>query len=352
MHCKIPILLAGGILAAGILGISAPATGQGGPPPGGGAADKPILADGYVAKASTIPETVPTNGSLAAEESVRIVSEISRRLVRIEIAEGAEVKKGDLMFKLDDRDIVAQLEQVQVRRRLAKTTEQRYQDLLAQTAISQQEYDRAKSDLDLIDAEIGVLKVNLDKTEIRAPFDGVTGRRFVSEGAWVESSTLLTTLQSINVIEVNFTLPERYASSLSIGQKFTFRVASLNTDREGEVFVIEPAIDEQTRSLIVQGRVDNRDRTLRPGAFASITFQFNEVSGGVMIPAEAVVPSLRGQSTYVVTDGKATLREIEVGIRSPDNVQVLRGLAEGETVLVTNLLRMRPGVAVELQNVK
>jgi membrane fusion protein (multidrug efflux system) len=289
-------------------------------------------------------------GTLAANESVNVVAELSRRLVAVRVAEGTEVEKGDLLFELDDADLRARLAELEVRRDLAARTEERQRALLAydKKALSQQAYDQAVAELKMVEAEILSLRVTLAKTEIRAPFRARVGLRRVSEGAWITPETLLTTLQDTSRIKIDFTLPERYAGAIAIGQAFRFRVDGRSDDFEGRVAAIEPAIDAPTRSLLVRGVTENPSGTLLPGAFASVEVPVEQAEAGILVPAQAIVPSASGHAVYVLRGGRADLQEVEIGMRTQDAVEIRRGLASGDTVLTTNLLRLRPGIAVEV----
>lgn len=316
---------------------------------GAGASARPITAEAYRVEPARIAETIPAQGTLLAAEQVDIVSELNRRLVKIHVDEGAEVKRGDLLMKLDDRDLLAELERLAVRRRLAEVNEARLRDAFNSQAAAKSQYDEAVNAVQLIEAEDRILRVELEKTEIRAPFDGVLGRRMVSEGAWVTSSMVLTTLYALDEVEVQFSVPERYGPSLKKGMGFSFRPPGLSHDETGRITLVEPKIDAATRSVVVIGRVDNRDRELRPGGFVTVDLKLDELEGGLMVPTQAVVPTLRGHSVFVFANGKAAEREIRLGVRTPTQVQVLDGLQAGEIVLTTNLLRLRPGIAVELR---
>lgn len=320
------------------------------PSPGAGKQAAALQAEAYVVAARPIHETVRTVGTLAANESVEIVAELSRRLVAVDVEEGAEVEKGKRLFKLEDADLRSQLAELEARHRLAARTEQRQRELLAfqKKALSQQAYDQATADLQAVQAAIASLQVTLAKTEIRAPFRGRVGLRRVSEGAWLTPTTLLTTLQDTSRVKIDFTLPERHAGSIVIGQTFRFRVAGRSDDIEGRVIAIEPAIDAPTRSLLVRGVSENPRGALMPGAFVTLDVPVAAESSGMLIPAQAIIPSASGHAVYVLRDGAAQLQEVEIGMRSAESVQVLRGLAIGDTVLTTNLLRMRPGVRVEV----
>ncbi len=316
---------------------------------GRGGAAGPVAAEVFVVKSTPMAMSVNTVGTLRANESVDIVPELTKRLAKIQVEEGAQVEKDEILFVLDDADLNAEIAEIEARLKLAQANEARTGNLLPQKAISRQEYDLAKSELDIFKAQKVTKEVELAKTRIRAPFAGKTGVRRVSEGALLTPDTVLMTLQDLSRIKVDFPLPERYASEVKPGQKFTFTVAGNATVFEGRVQVIEPAVEANTRSLQVRGICDS-PKGLVPGGFAEVKLELDTMENGYAIPSEAVVPSARGQGVYVAKDGKAEFRDIEIGIRTAGQVQVLRGLAEGDRLLVTNLLRLRPGVEVKPAN--
>ncbi len=313
---------------------------------GRGGAAGPVAAEVFVVKSTPMAMSVNTVGTLRANESVDIVPELTKRLAKIQVEEGAQVEKDEVLFVLDDADLTAEIAEIEARLKLAQANEARTGNLLPQKAISRQEYDLAKSELDIFKAQKATKEVELAKTRIRAPFAGKTGVRRVSEGALVTPDTVLMTLQDLSRIKVDFPLPERYASEVKPGQKFTFTVAGNATVFEGRVQVIEPAVEAATRSLQVRGICES-PKGLLPGGFAEVSLKLDTMENGYAIPSEAVVPSARGQGVYVEKDGKAEFRDIEIGVRTPGQVQVLRGLEEGDRLLTTNLLRLRPGVDVK-----
>jgi len=315
-----------------------------------GAAPEVLRADGHVVRSSRVSDTVRTIGTLVANEAVTVVAELSRRLVSVEVVEGSEVEAGALLFKLDDANLRAQLSELEVRRRLASRTAERQQALLGfdKKALSQQAFDQAQAELQTVEAQIASLRVILAQTEIRAPFRARAGLRRVSEGAWITPETPLITLQDISRIKIDFTLPERYAGAVEIGQSFRFEVAGKAERFDGTVVAIEPAIDLPTRSLMIRGITDNRSGALMPGAFASVEVPVTAPTDGILIPAQALVPSATGHTVFVLRDGRAEQREVDIGPRTRDSVEVRQGLEAGETVLTSNLLRLRAGDAVEL----
>jgi membrane fusion protein, multidrug efflux system len=310
------------------------------------AAPAPITADVYMVRPVPLNYTLTTVGSLKANESVTLVSELSRRLVKIHVKEGTEVVAGQLLFKLDDSELVAKLAEIDARVKLASANKKRVDNLLPSKAISQQEYDSYTADLIILEAQRHTQAVMLEKTELRAPFSGSVGARQVSEGAFVSPTTPLITLQDVSSIKVDFPLPERYSSEVKTGQKFTFTVAGNAQIFEGTVTVLEPAIDATTRSLLVHGLCVT-PKGLLPGGFAEVALSLDRLAHGFMIPSQALVPSPRGQGVYVISQGKAKLQTVEIGIRTDDRVQVLHGVNEGDAVVTTNLQRIRPGIEVK-----
>lgn len=316
--------------------------------PGRGGAERTLRAEVVEVQPEAIRDAVRTVGSLAANESVEVVSELSRRLATVHVAEGTDVEKGALLFKLDDADLVADLARLEVRRQLAATTEQRQRDLLERNALSRQAYDQAAAELRTVEAEIRVLRVTLGKTEIRAPFRARAGLRRVSEGAWLTPTTPLTTLQDVSRIKIDFSLPERYAGAVSLGRRFEFSVAGRSERFEGKVIAIEPQIDSASRSLRVRGLSENPEGVLVPGAFASLEIPVEQKAAGILVPAQAVVPTPSGHGVYVVREGRAELRDVRIGLRTEQSVEIQSGLSAGDRVITSNLLRMRPGARIEI----
>lgn len=305
----------------------------------------PLVAEVYIVKSAPFAQTLSTVGTLRANESVTLVSELSRRLVKVHVQEGSSAAAGDLLFKLDDSDLVAELGEIEAKMKLAAINKARVDKLLPSKAISQQEFDISTWAKTLLEAQRNTKAVQISKTEIRAPFAGRVGVRQVSEGAFVTPTTPLITLQDVSQIKVDFPLPERYSGEVKIGQKFTFTVAGNGGIFDGTVAVLEPAIEAATRSLLVRG-LCAAPQGLLPGGFAEVTLKLNSIANGFMVPSQAIVPSPRGQGIYRIVDGKAQLQPVEIGTRSDDQVQILRGVNEGAVVATTNLLRIRPGLEV------
>lgn len=318
--------------------LTVPLWSQGGPPTA-------VKAELFTVKQTNLPEQIRTIGTLRANESVTLVAESSRRLTKIHFTEGDDLKKAQLLFSLDDAELQGELAELEARLILARANQQRTALLLPSKAISQLDADTTEAEVRLLEAQKMTKEVQISKTKILAPFAGRGGVRMVSEGAFLTPTTALVNLQDLSQIKIDFSLPERYATQISKGQKFSFTVAGSGEVHQGTVTVIEPRIDEQTRSLQLRGLCP-QPQGLLPGGFAEITLELTESKQGFLVPTQAIIPSPRGQGVYVIEAGKARMQTVEIGNRSEDDVQVISGLHEGDVIAVTNLNRMRPGMEV------
>jgi membrane fusion protein (multidrug efflux system) len=362
MRKGISIALVSAALVAGAVGLlktrpwehqatAAPSSASAGP--AGGAARPPdvVVADAVKVKRASMDTTVPAVGTLVPNESVAIAPELSRRVVKVLASDGKKVKKGELLFKLDDADLGAQMGELTVRRKLAQDVEGRQKRLRAEGLSSEADYEKARSDVALIDAELGSLAVTVGRTHVKAPFAGTLGLRQVSEGAMVSPGTTLITLADDSVLKVDVLLPERYAPFVKVGAAFEFKVEGTEGAFKATVVAIEPTVLADTRSVKVRGVVDNAEGKLRPGAFVTVDFPLAKNDDAIMVPTVAIIPSLGGHGVYRATDGKVELVSVEIGVRTATAVEVTKGLAPGDLVLTTNLLRVRPGAPVKVGQV-
>jgi membrane fusion protein (multidrug efflux system) len=292
-------------------------------------------------------ESISSTGTLRAEEGVELQAETNGRIVAITFTEGAHVHKGDLLVKLNDADLVATRTRARYRRELSVLKEQRVAQLLKQGVARQEEYDMALNDLKVQEAEIALTEAEIAKTEIRAPFDGVVGLRYVSEGAYVTAATRVATLQKLERLKVDFSVPEKYATRLRIGSAIQLTVAGAGRPVDGAIYAIDPRIDSATRTVLIRAVCPNPQSRLFPGAFANVTLKLGELDDAVLVPAIAVVPGLNAKNVFVVKNGKAELRTVVTGTRLEDRVQILAGLEVGEVVVTSGVLQLSPGQQVQ-----
>ena len=318
-----------------------------GPRGGGGA----LQATAYVAEPRPMRDRIRATGSLRADESVDLSAETSGRITRIYFQEGSRVRRGQLLVKINDAELRAQRERLRTRIELAATREERQRRLLEIGGASQDEYDGVLGELNVLRSEAALLDAQIATTEIRAPFDGVIGLRYVSEGAYVSPQSQIASLQAIDPMKVEFSVPERYAGRVRTGDEVLFTVAGAEGTFRGEVYAVEPRVDVGTRTLQIRARVPNSDGQLLPGAFADLELIVAEIPDALPIPAIAVISELGGKRVWVLEGGKAASRTVETGIRTEDAVQITDGLAPGDTVLTSGLQTVRAGQPVQVQDV-
>ena len=252
-----------------------------------------------------------------------------------------------MLVELDDSELKAQRERAVHRVELARRREVRQRQLRDDGLISDSEYDSARTELDVLQSELALVEAQLEKTAIRAPFGGVVGLRYVSPGAHVTPQTRIASLQDLDPMKVDFTVPERYADRIRVGQRVELSVAGSERTYAAEIYAVEPAVDATTRSLVVRARLANPDGRLRPGAFADVSVVVAEVPRALSVPSVAVIPELGGKKVFVVEDGVAVARPVETGIRTDVAVEVTSGVAAGDRVIVSGLERVKAGDPVE-----
>lgn len=308
--------------------------------------------DGLVIKPSLLKEELEITGTLAANQQVDIVSELTRKIVRVNVKEGAYVQQGQLLFELDNADLQAQLERLRQQEKLAALNEDRLRDLIKHEAVVQQDYDQAFTNLKVLQAQMTELQVAIGKTRIKAPFAGQVGIVHVYPGAVVSVNTILTNLEDNNLVKLDFQVPEKYAHTITPGSVHAFTVASNAKEYSARVIAREARLDQNTRTLLVRAISANPGRALLPGQSARLHLALNANAGALMVVSQALIPSSQGYSVYTVKNNIVQLSPVETGQRGTNTVEVLHGLNSGDTVITSNLLRLAPGAAVQFVAVK
>ena len=311
-----------------------------------------VVVNGIVLKSSTVTEQIYATGSVLANEEVELHPEVAGRLLQILFREGGQVKKGDLLVKINDADLQAQLHKNQLDRKLAEDRLHRNEKLLQMKGISQEEYDALQNSLESFNADRDVLTAQISKTEIRAPFNGTIGLKTVSEGSYVTPSTLIASLQQTDPVKIDFSIPEKYASLIKKGDEIVFTVGSSNKQFTGSIYAIEPKVDEITRTVQIRALCPNSKSEILPGAFARITLKLQQQNNALMIPTESIVPVLKGKQVFVYKNGIAEAKPVETGMRNDSTIQVINGLNENDTIITTGIISLRPGAAVKLASLK
>jgi membrane fusion protein (multidrug efflux system) len=297
-----------------------------------------------------IAERLSTIGTVRANESVEIVSEISGKISSIHFDEGSRVARGDLLLKIDDSELAAERQRALHRVELARRDEARQQQLLDDGVISSETYDVALGELNVLKAELQLIEAQLEKTEIRAPFGGVIGLRWVSPGSYLSSQTRIASLHDLDPVKIDFSVPERYSSLMAIGSEISFTVEGNDRSFAGTVYAIEPGVDAATRSLRMRARCPNGDGALLPGTFANVELAVRSAADALTVPAIAVIPELGGKKVFIYSDGLAEPRQVTTGIRNEREVEITGGLHEGDLVITSGILQLQPGLEVELES--
>lgn len=312
-----------------------------------GPGKKAITADAIVVSPAVLENRIFASGSLIASEEVELHSEVSGRVVDILFTEGNMVKSGDLLVKMDDRELQSQLRKLRLEESLLEQDVLRKEKLLQIKAISKEEYDISKNQLDVLKANIELTLTQISKTEIRAPFSGRIGLREVSKGGYITPSLSISTLMQLDPLKLEFTIPEKYAGKLSPGSGIRFTTEGNEQVFQARVYARDSRIDPLTRTLKIRALSPNPGNRLLPGAFARIDVLIDKQDDALAIPTEAIIPVIDGEKVMVMEQGKARSRKIESGIRTSSQVEVVKGLRPGDTVLVSGLMMVKDEMAVK-----
>jgi membrane fusion protein (multidrug efflux system) len=315
---------------------------------GTGASGPPAMpVEVALARTDTVVDAILATGQIEAMQAIELRPEIEGRLADILVREGAEVVRGTPLFKVDDAELRAQVARAEADRDLARQSLARTRDLLEQKASSQAELERAEATARSSEAQLDLLKVRLDRTVVRAPFAGVVGQRFVSLGDYVTTDTRLLSLQTVSPQRAAFQVPERYADQLRRGQRVTFHVAALHDEEfSGLVDFVDPVVQLPGRTITVKAVVPNPRRELQSGMFIEVRLATAVRPNAVVIPEDAVLPLQGSTIVWVITDGKATRRTVDLGVRTPGFVEARSGVEANEQVVVGGQERLSEGAPV------
>jgi membrane fusion protein, multidrug efflux system len=312
-----------------------------------------LPVDAVVAQETSLQASEKFAGSIIANRSVEIMSELSKKIVSVNFKDGAYVTQGEVLYKLDDGDLRAKHRQVIADLNLARLTEARLKQLLATETVRKEEYDVSFAKLEALRAAEEIVQTELSKTVIRAPFSGLTGISKVHEGTLVTPGLPLVNLQEQTKLKVLFSVPEKYLPVTKIGSKIHFVTTIDNEVHPATITSTEASLDQQSRTIIVQAFVRNQNRNLRPGMSVVVDFKaLAENTSGIMIPTEALIAGEKGYSVFLIKNGSATITPVGIGNRTENNALVVSGIQSGDTVMTSNLLRATNGAAVSIVSLK
>lgn len=313
---------------------------------------KILNVNARIIKPQLLTDEIQISGSLLPDEEVDLSFETSGKIVEINFNEGSTVRKGQLLAKVNDRQLQAQLQRLVAQLKLAEDRVFRQNALLERDAVSKEAYEQVKTELATLNADIALVKANIDQTELRAPFAGVIGLRQVSVGTYASPTIIVAKLTKLSPLKVEFAVPERYAGDVKIGADLNFTLEGKLNAFHAKVYARESKIDPTTHTLTIRAMYPNAAGNVMPGRYATIRLSKEEIKDAIAVPSEAIVPEMGKDKIFLYKSGKAEPVEIITGIRTESEVQVLKGLQVGDTILTSGTLQLRMGLPVTLDNIK
>ncbi len=307
-----------------------------------------LNVQGMIITPQRMSEMINSTGSLLSDEETDLAFETSGRIVGIYFDEGTRVRKGDLIAKVNDRPLQAQLQRLKAQKRLIEEREFRQRSLLERDAISQESYDQVATELQVIEADIALVEARIAETELRAPFDGIVGLRYLSEGSNVTPNTKIARLVKNQPLKVEFSVSERYSGQINEGFPINFRIDGRDNSYNATVYAVEPKIDVRTRTILVRAIYPNLNEDLQPGRFAGISIQLSQIENAVAVPTEAIIPEMDGEKVFVYRSGRAQAVNVRIGLRTESHIQIIDGLEFGDTLLTTGVMQLRPNAPVDI----
>lgn len=287
--------------------------------------------------------------TLQAELEAQLISEVPGTVLELLVEEGDSVKKGQLLARLDAAHSRLQLREAEADLQRRRNDVDRGEKLLDRKLIAATLQDQAVSDYAVRRADVDLARVVVNKAEIRAPFDGVITRRWIKQGQLLQANDAVFDMANFSDLRADLRVPERDAAALAAGQPVSFTVDALaNRQFEAKVERVAPVVDSDSGTVKVTVRVDNRDKTLRPGLFTRMDISFLHVANAVLLPKAAVLGSRDATVAYVIEDGKAMRTPVRLGYQNGDSIQVLEGVDAGAQVVVTGHAALSDGSLVEV----
>lgn len=305
--------------------------------------------EGRVLSAEIFAENLTLSGTLEANEEIEIRSEISGVVESINFEEGVKVSKGQVLFRVNDIELRAQLSKVKTSQNLASENQRRAKLLLEKQAISQEEFEVSNADFESARAESQLIEAQLSKTTVRAPFSGTIGLRSISSGTYVTPTTPIANLVNTSQLKLTFAIPEKYVSQMKVGTVLTFTTSSSKEEHSAKIYAIEPQVEIATRTLKMRALVENKEGKLYPGTFANVTMPLETVDDALLVPTEALIPIQNGKKIFISENGKAKEVVVETGARTDSMVRVLSGIKVGDTILTSGVMSLKNGTPVKVK---
>ena len=307
-----------------------------------------LQVNAMILEPHSLTDVFRTKGQLLPDEEVDLSFETSGKITHIYFQEGTFVKKGTLLAKVNDQPLLAELKKLEAQVPLAKERVNRQRTLLDKDAVSQEAFQSVSTDLDKLLADIELVKSRIDQTELRAPFDGIIGLRWVSEGAFASTGTVVANLTKISPLKIEFSVNERHANHIKAGTKINFKIDGDESVYQANVYAIESRLDEKTLSLKTRALYPNPQGKLLPGRSASVEIVLRQIDNAIIVPGISTIAEMGRDLVYIYQNGKAKQIEVEKGLRTASAVQITKGLQAGDTLLSTGVMQLRDGLEVQI----
>jgi membrane fusion protein, multidrug efflux system len=308
----------------------------------------PLKVKGYVVKTEKIEDNFFVSGTALANETAEIRSEVSGKLINIYFKEGQNVTKNMLLAKVNDAELQAQLRKADFQYKLAQQTESRVAKLLEIKGVSREEYDIASNQVNSLLADMDILKAQIEKTNIRAPFTGKIGLRNLAVGSYISPANILSNLVQTNPIKIEFEIPEKYLNLVKPGKIIHLKLDDNDIEITAKVYSTDAAINLDTRTMKVRALTDNGKNTIAAGQFLSVNVPLHTVENAMMIPSQALASTAKGKQVLMVIEGQAMTKDVITGIRTGDKIQILEGLKTNDTVIISGLMQLKPKDNVQI----
>jgi membrane fusion protein, multidrug efflux system len=306
-----------------------------------------VQVNAKIVSFSSFSNNISLSGTIDPNESVQIQSEVSGLVESIHFTEGSQVQKGQLLFKINDLELRAQLAQAKSQEILVTENYRRAKLLLEKQAISQEEYEIAYAEYETAKSQSQLIQAQITKTRIVAPFSGRVGLRNISKGAYVAPSMVLTQLVDAKEVKVNFSVPEKYASQVLPNSEITFAMNGSDKKFKAKVYAVEPNVDASTRTLQLRALASNTDGALIPGSFVTVQLPLNDIENAILIPTESIIPIQNGKKVFIQKNGVAQDVIVETATRTEKEILILSGLNKGDTLLTSGVMSLRNGTPIK-----
>lgn len=306
----------------------------------------PVSVDITIAETQKVEKQIEVNGSVLANDFVELHPEVNGRITFLQIPEGKLITAGTIIAKLNDADLQAQLSKANAQLELAVINEKRNKQLLAIKGINQSDYDASLQQVKSLQADVAYTKSLIEKTIVKAPFTGQIGLRQVSVGAYINTATTIATIQKLDQLKLDFTIPEVYASYVSVGKKVAISTAASNgANITGTIAAIEPQIIATSRNLKVRTSFKGK---ILPGAYAKVYLEESNAKPSIMVPSNVIIPDSKSKQVVVVKNGQAKFVNVETGYRTQTAVEITKGLQVGDSVIVAGMLFVKEGSKLKI----